>query len=1149
MPRNYCTKLVVLVSCFLLPSLLMAQEQWVGAFSPAPAEPHITTSGNINTSTEIQVDVPGFYLRETLSAGTKYQNPNIYGGHPMLIQGSPDLQKLSFTLKLPVNGSIEINVAASEYIDYKDINIIHSVGNEFRNGSIKSVSQNDSYTTDAFFPGKLFESQQPFLVRNARAQAIHIFPFQYNPVTQILRFYYRIILKVENNLQAAESNPLLANDLRIKSIEGMDVNSINQKVSTLKSGQLPSARGSMIIICPEKYKNAVTPLADWRKQTGIATEVINSEQFTSAEAIYNFVKEYYYSHGDLAYLLLVGDADQVPTYKYPYGASDNYYSYLAGNDHYPDILVGRFSAETIIDVETQVSRTLQYEKEPVADASWITTATGIGSTLSPGDDGESDFQHIRNLLKTLKTTSYSQYNEFFDGSQSESDGEGNPSTNDISGKINQGTGVIFYAGHGSPVSMATGSITKTVIENLSNTGKYPVIWSAACENGNFAEKYCIAEAWLRASNNSGQPTGALAALMASGSQTSYPPMEAQDKIAEMLSNPQEELSTMGAISIKGMMSMNDIYGSAGYATTDTWILFGDPSVRIRTATPKQFIVDHKGIIGAGKTYYTIDCNSLKGYACISRDGIILGTAALIDGKAIIYLDQPASGNQLTLTVTALNYLPFVATIDVIQKPGNLGLSLPINHSRLQPINNSFSWESIDGGNPEYYLFYLGTDNPPTNMANGQKLTSADFKPRFNFKYNTTYYWKVVAVNVFGNSESKIMDFTTIFAPDEDFEPVFKSQLTWNKSGSKEWSTDGSAYFDGTHSLRSGPVNDNEFSSLAYPCEVTSCDFVSFWSKTSSEKADKLQFIIDGITVDEWSGITEWSFHSYKVEPGMHQLEWRYTKNGEAIAGSDAAWIDNIHLPVHNQASADVSETGMVCTNSSFETSATAQNYYAITWQTEGDGSFNDVNLANAVYTPGERDLQNEKTILQMHVQGYAGCIDVDKKINLDITRLPMINLPSDTIVAEGDNILLDATADGDISYDWQPFGISTPSVIIDSVASVNGVKTASITITSSKGCSATKEIKIHFNRSDKNDAYSIYPNPSNGIFTLEPANGSAVINNMNLVDRLGKVVWNSNESLTINGSKQISINGITAGAYFLVTENSKGRSVNPLVIQ
>jgi len=1134
--------------CSLLSATMAVGQQWVGVSAQSYLSSNITFSGSTKSVAEVNVEIPGFFQNAILFEGKTFQLPQIPEGHPILTQGSPDLQKLSFTLQLPANGNMQVSVATAEYKEYTDVDIIPSGGNIDRNGKTKALKKGRTYKNDEFFPGNLIDSQQPFIVRNARAQAFQVYPFQYNPVTRVLRFYYHLTFKIVN-AGGDGDNPISEDFYRKKSIEGISARFINRESSGYKSGQLPSERGSLLIICPQSYRSAIEPLAEWRKQTGIETIIVNAEMFSESEQIYSFVKEYYTNNPDLAYLLLVGDSKQVPPHIYPNGASDNYYSYLDGNDHYPDILVGRFSAESVKDVEVQVNRTLQYEKDPGMDASWLANATGIGSTLSPGDDGESDFLHVRNLLKTLKTSTYNQYSEFFDGSQGESDAAGDPSASGIIDKINKGTGIIFYAGHGSPSAMSTGSVTKSVVEGLDNKGKFPLIWSAACDNGNFNSKYCIAEAWLRASKSNTQPTGALAAVMASGTQTSYPVMEAQDKIAEIISDPKEGLSTMGAITAKGMMSMNDVYGAAGYATTDTWILFGDPSLRIRTAIPKQLTADHKGTIGTGRISYAIKCNAASGYACISSQGIILGTAAITEGFATIFLNQPASGNTMTLTITALNYLPYIAEIEVIDAPESPGFSLPVNHSKLQLINTSFSWDSGEGGDPDYYLFYLGTDNPPSNLVNGEKLTSTQLKTQFNLEYATTYYWKVVPINKYGKADGKVMDFTTVFKPEEDFEPVFRTRSIWSDSGNQKWEHDESQYFEGTHSIRSGQIKDNESSSLVYPSEVTHCDFVSFWSKTSSDSGDKLQFLIDGTLMGEWSGMSEWSFHIYKVEPGKHKIEWRYTKDGIGLAGYDAAWVDNIHLPVHEPLTANIAEIAAVCEGSDFETSSTAYNYFTINWTTLGDGSFADNKLENAIYKPGALDIQNRVTLLQMRVEGFQGCPVLDKTMMLEINPVPVIALPSDTIIHSGSTVQLDAGMSGNMTYNWQPDGSNSSSILIDSTASVNGTKSTSVTITSPKGCSATKEMQIHFNNPALTDAFNIYPNPSNGNFTIEPVEGSATVDNMMLLDRGGNVVWKNNESCDIFGAKQLSISGLADGAYLLVTNNKKGRSVNTLVIQ
>ena len=113
MTRNNLNKLVVLLLCFLLSSALLAGSQWVGVSSQSPAASHITTSGNTSTSSEISVEIPGFYLNQSVFEGKSYKLPQIPDGHPLLDKGSPDLQKLSFTLQLPVNGNMEISIISS----------------------------------------------------------------------------------------------------------------------------------------------------------------------------------------------------------------------------------------------------------------------------------------------------------------------------------------------------------------------------------------------------------------------------------------------------------------------------------------------------------------------------------------------------------------------------------------------------------------------------------------------------------------------------------------------------------------------------------------------------------------------------------------------------------------------------------------------------------------------------------------------------------------------------------------------------------------------------------------------------------------------------------------------------------------------------
>lgn len=1146
MTRINSAKLVMLVALLLLHALLMATNRWVGTSGSVEKRPQINFIGSTKSEGFIEINLSGFILEEKTIDGQLVSIPKLTGGHPLLDKGSPDIQKTSFILELPSKGNLDISVVSSEYTEYTDLQIPPSVGNKSRSESVTNPEKGAQYNSNSFYPGKLFEQEFPHIVRNTRAQSIHVYPLQYNAVTKTLRVYTHLTLRFVKNSELGD-NELTEADLRVSQVQSFAQTCINNENDVLKTGKLPSALGRMIIICPAQFEKAIEPLANWRNQTGIRTEIVDAANFQNPDQIIAFVKESYYSYGDLSYLLLVGDAELVPTYMLPYGASDNYYSYLAGNDHYPDILVGRFSAETSEDVEIQVKRTIEYEMEPKNGGSWIPSATGIASSLACGDDLESDVQHIRNLLSNLQSGSYTSINEFFEGSNGGADADGNPTTEMVTSKIKEGTGVIFYSGHGSPNSWATGAISKSVVDFLDNSTKYPLIWSVACEAGNFKGQRCLAEAWLRAGTSS-KPSGAVAALMASGNQTTFPPMEAQDKIAQVLSTAADEIITMGAITVMGLMSMNDAYGSVGYPMTDTWILFGDPALMIRTSTPQKIIANMPGSIGEGRLYYKVKSNTSSGVVCLSQDSKIQGFSTIDRGISNITLDFPASGSSLNATITAMNYIPLQKSISISALPGEPEYLSPINYSKLQPIKNTLNWDANDGASSDYFLISIGTDNPPSNLLKDIKVVNTTFELPMILEYSTNYYWQIISVNKNGTKPGLVNQFTTVYKPDEDFEPEFKQKQLWANGGSTEWVLDTEYHFDGQKALRSGDVEDNQYSSILFPCEVKGCDFVSFWCKTSSDINDKLMFLIDNVLIDEWSGEMDWQYHIFSVSTGNHLLEWRYQKNPNSKSGLDAAWLDDIHLPVHEAMFAELEPIAQACEGTFFNTTARADNYFNLVWSSNGDGEFIENGLANSIYKPGPRDIEEGNIALTLNVNGVEGCSAIVGSTVLTINPLPIIALPSDTIIINN-SIELNAAVEGNNSYTWLPDNISGSLIAVDSSMAENSKKVLLLQVTSDKGCVAEKEIRIHFNNSSIADEYTIFPNPSDGKFSLNPVKGSAVLEAMELFDCNGRCVWKRSEPKNVFHSADVAIEGLNPGVYHLITKSSSGNATNKVVIQ
>lgn len=1105
---------------------------------------------NSSTPSQIafQVSIPGFSINEKTIRDKTFVVPTLKDAYPLLNAGDPDLPKLFTTLIIPGTGTFKPIIVSSEYIDFPDYFIAPSSGNESRNAEPATAAFSEVYSRDAFYPGNLVASSDPYVSGNSRKQVVQLYPFQYNPISHILRVYYHMEVKLERIAGSGKNTLTAPGSNFLPDIVGPALNP--SVVPSMKSSILPASKGRMLIICPPSFRETLKPFVTWKNQCGITTETVDASQFTDAGQIKEFVKNVYTSRGDLTYLLLVGDAEQVPSFHYPLGASDNYYSYLAGDDHYPDILVGRFSAISTKDLDVQVRKTIQYEKEPGADANWLGKVTGLASTMGPGDDGETDYQHVHNMITALKGFTYTSSSEFFDGTQGGDDEAGNPTTQPIMSDFDAGTGLILYTGHGSTSTWATGRITRSALGSLTNNGKYPIIWSTACETGNFDGSSCLAEAWMTASDVNGNPEGAVAALMASGTQTSYPPMEAQDEMVNQLvkAGTDNTLRTFGGLSVSGLYRMNDIYGEAGYALTDTWILFGDPSLQVRTCNPRTMKVVHKNYIGEGRMEFRLSTNTTFGTACLTTGDKVLGTGSIVNGEALITLIEPIHSGNLTLTVTSFNYIPYQAEIHIVNVPSAPETYFPVNHSERIPIHAHFSWDSGSAALPSHFLFYLGTDNPPTNLANGIEVTSMQYTPAVKLNYNQKYYWRIDAVNDAGISNGKVLDFETLYGADEDFENVSMKSPEWLQSGSAGWMIEPDQVFGGTKSCRSGFIEGGNFSSLIYPCNVKACDYLGFWLKTDVHAGSKLQLLLDDALAYEWENTQDWDYYSFTIEQGNHKIEWKFLKDTSSSSFDDAAWLDDISLPLHDAMIADAGEGRNVCQGDSFKAESHVENYNSIEWKSSGDGTFDDPNLIFASYLPGPGDILNGEVLLSMQVNGFENCQATMSTITIHPSAISQINLPTDTIATYETPMVLDASSTGAVSWLWLPGNETGPTLTIDSLRMDRGSKSVTLQVTNQNGCTAQKLVKIHFPVSDKVPEFTIYPNPCRESFTIEPEDGAAKFRQLSLYNTLGKVVWQKDDINIVN-RENYSLPALPVGTYFLVAGNQGEQKVKTLVVR
>ncbi len=610
---------------------------------------------------------PGEYNLASVGNETAGYTLHTVEGTSLLIKGFPDIEKLTTSVIIPDNAEMQYEITDVSFTEIENIEILPSKGSLSRSIDPSSVlyEYDEMYQKDEFWPANIVELKDPYILRDYRGMVISFCPFQYNPVTKKLRIYSSITIKLTSS-GVSTVNVFDQKNRSSKPVKDFENIYRNHFLNYHSTKYSPLAEdGNMLIISYGPFMETMQPFVMWKKQKGIACEIVDVSNFSSSTEIKNYVAEYYATNG-LNYLLLVGDAEQVPTCMNPIGPTDNAYGYILGDDHYPEILVGRFSAESVADVETQVLRTLEYEMSTELSGSWYTSAIGIATEEGPGDDNEIDFEHVRNIRTKLLNYTYTEMSENYEGDRGGVDLDGNPTAQMILDQLNIGAGAVVYTGHGWDQGWGTSGFSNTEIESLVNINKLPFIWSVACVNGAFVGGTCFGEAWLRATD-SGKPTGAIAVLMSTINQYWSEPMDGQDEMVDLLTESITEnvKHSFGGISMSGCMKMIDDYGQGGADMADTWLCFGDPSVVLRTKTPEIMTINHDPTIVIGSSSTTINCDVEGALISLSLGGEIIGSGYINEGIAMISFSPLSEIETISVTATAYNKAPCFGEIQIV----------------------------------------------------------------------------------------------------------------------------------------------------------------------------------------------------------------------------------------------------------------------------------------------------------------------------------------------------------------------------------------------------------------------------------------------------------------------------------------------------
>jgi len=461
--------------------------------------------------------------------------------------------------------------------------------------------------------------------------------------------------------------------------------------------------GDMLVITHDDFYNAMKPLIQWKNQKGIRTSMVKLSKIPRAVgvdlnvSIHNYIKNIYNQLKDegkiLSYVLLVGDIEKVPSFINQFdipptgaiGACDQMYSYLIGDDNYPDVIVGRFPADNNDHIRTLVQRTIAYEKNPIGGDWYRTAAVAAGNHWNGWDHPAEMNDIFKKLLTYPRTYDGNDITRLYAG-----DTYSHP--DDLRDILNEGVSLLSYFGHGSYdrwcFYMPPGGEDDFTINNinqLTNAYKLPIILQVACDTGDFVTDECFAEAWLHATDEDGDPTGAIAVCMptvpvASGQ------VALQEAIDLITERSYHLKTTYGSIVLNAISYM--LYHNNDIEAAKAYHIFGDPSLQIRNDIPREIFVDCQSLIPSGQQELTVrvtgfNMNPVEGASCAvsynnplsqhQQDVILLGVGYTDEnGEASISLNIPRYNRfrdipqirNLDIVVMGYNKIPYFGKISI-----------------------------------------------------------------------------------------------------------------------------------------------------------------------------------------------------------------------------------------------------------------------------------------------------------------------------------------------------------------------------------------------------------------------------------------------------------------------------------------------------
>jgi hypothetical protein len=336
---------------------------------------------------------------------------------------------------------------------------------------------------------------------------------------------------------------------------------------------------NLLIVTRRDFFNSVDLLRTTRQHQGLSVTVVDIEdvydEFSFGQKTPQALKDYLSSTQTSwkkkpRYVLLVGDASYDPKNYLGFGdfdllptkvmddsfmeaSSDDWFVDF-NNSGLADLAVGRLPARTAVETERMIAKILSYENSTPPDEMLLVADS------NDGYDFEAASRQLRPLVSNDVRVVEANRGVLGDAATHAA----------VLAAIRRGQRLVNYTGHGSVELWRGNTLSNADTAGMENAEHLPVFLMMTCLNGYFDDPRsdCLAETLLKT------PRGGAVAVWASGGQT-LPQGQwqmNQELYRQIFSTPQMRLGDAARAAKQG---------SADGDVRRTWILFGDPTMRLK----------------------------------------------------------------------------------------------------------------------------------------------------------------------------------------------------------------------------------------------------------------------------------------------------------------------------------------------------------------------------------------------------------------------------------------------------------------------------------------------------------------------------------------------------------------------------------------